>query len=527
MEQSATTQMSLSDQYAFSTGKDGWTTWVKTSQLEIACAPTTAAQEMLSGILYGEGVKTPTHKTMDEVKALNPGVSNEQAQAILICSTKTIEARLEKHPAALIQAHVTLINGMGKDAMDKLNQDSEFRNNSEQRRPDPMVTWNTMCRIFYEERAGKGKMSKTVMQNEEKVKLLTMSQKPNETVTDYNLRRLMTRKAVESQGVKVLPMLYANEEAETICFIFSLLPGPYGEWHTALKRSEGNSGNTVAVRIPMTIQEAIEEAEKWKTAGNTQNTVAIKSVFVTDAQMPSNTPALVFGKPALPIPQAYPFYSKDEWEKGSKEEKKAVWNHGIALRDVVNNLTGWRVVKEDAKSGEKDKSKGRSKQATMITIKEPDTEQEENYHLGLLTYVTEDLDNDDDMPPPVYYSSESESDADNPQGLAMIPCTTGDRNRRRSYSTDQSEDEGDVVMEPYTEGYHGLMTYKMDESDDESHRPMDKQLPPVTECLYTGQPTRPTFDPLHIVFDNGSAIHICNNKELALNMSKHGEKQMA
>lgn len=79
---------------------------------------------------------------MDEVKALNPGVSNEQAQAILICSTKTIEARLEKHPAALIQAHVTLINGMGKDAMDKLNQDSEFRNNSEQRRPDPMVTWN-------------------------------------------------------------------------------------------------------------------------------------------------------------------------------------------------------------------------------------------------------------------------------------------------------------------------------------------------------------------------------------------------
>ena len=62
--------------------------------------------------------------------------------------------------------------------------------------------------------------------------------------------------------------------------------------------------------------------------------------------------------------------------KGSKEEKKAVRNHGIALRDVVNNLTGWRVVKEDAKSGEKDKSKGRSKQATMITIKEPDTEQE-------------------------------------------------------------------------------------------------------------------------------------------------------
>ena len=53
-----------------------------------------------------------------------------------------------------------------------------------------------------------------------------------------------------------------------------------------------------------------------------------------------------------------------------------------------------------------------------------------------------------------------------------------------------------------------------------------KQLPPVTECLYTGQPTRPTFDPLHIVFDNGSAIHICNNKELARNMSKHGEKQM-
>ena len=473
MEQSATTQMSLSDQYAFSTGKDGWTTWVKTSQLEIACAPTTAAQEMLSGILYGEGVKTPTHKTMEEVKALNPGVSNEQAQAILICSTKTIEARLEKHPAALIQAHVTLINGMGKDAMDKLNQDSEFRNNSEQRRPDPMVTWNTMCRIFYEERAGKGKMSKTVMQNEEKVKLLTMSQKPNETVTDYNIRRLMTRKAVESQGVKVLPMLYANEEAETICFIFSLLPGPYGEWHTALKRSEGKSGNTVAVRLPMTIQEAIEEAEKWKTAGNTQNTVAIKSVFVTDAQMSSNTPALVFGKPALPIPQAYPFYSKDEWEKGSKEEKKAVWNHGIALRDVVNNLTGWRVVKEDAKSGEKDKSKGRSKQTTMITIKEPDTEQEENYHLGLLTYVTEDLDNDDDMPPPVYYSSESEPDADNPQGLAMTPCTTGDHNRRRSYSTDKSEDEGDVVMEPYTEGYHGLMTYKMDESDDESHRPMD------------------------------------------------------
>ena len=115
MEQSATTQMSLSDQYAFSTGKDGWTTWVKTSQLEIACAPTTAAQEMLSGILYGEGVKTPTHKTMEEVKALNPGVSNEQAQAILICSTKTIEARLEKHPAYSSRGSFRLLSQAERD----------------------------------------------------------------------------------------------------------------------------------------------------------------------------------------------------------------------------------------------------------------------------------------------------------------------------------------------------------------------------------------------------------------------------
>ena len=240
-------------------------------------------------------------------------------------------------------------------------------------------------------------MSKSVMMNEEKVNLLTMKQKPNESVPDYNIRRLMKRKVVGSQGINVIPELFADEEEETTVFIFSLLSGPYGEWHTALKRSEGSPGNTAAVRLPKTIQEAIEEADKWKTAGNTQNTVAIKSVFITDTQKTSNTPALVFGKPALPIPQAYPFYSKDEWEKGSKEEKKAVWNHGIALRDAVNNLTGWRVVKEDAKSGEKDKSKGRSKQATMITTKEPDTEQEENYHLGLLTYVTEDLDNDDDV----------------------------------------------------------------------------------------------------------------------------------
>ena len=43
-----------------------------------------------------------------------------------------------------MQAHVALISGMGKEAMDKLNQDSEFRINSEQRRPDPMVTWNTI-----------------------------------------------------------------------------------------------------------------------------------------------------------------------------------------------------------------------------------------------------------------------------------------------------------------------------------------------------------------------------------------------
>ena len=77
---------------------------------------------------------------------------------------------MEKYPAALMQAHVALINGMGKEAMDKLNQDSEFRINSEQRRPDPMVTWNTMGRIYYDERAGKGKMAKSVMLNDEKVK---------------------------------------------------------------------------------------------------------------------------------------------------------------------------------------------------------------------------------------------------------------------------------------------------------------------------------------------------------------------
>ena len=97
-----------------------------------AGAPQTVAQELLSGILYGEGVKIPTHKTLEEVKVLNPGVSNDQAQAILICNTKAIEAKLEKHPAALMQTHVTLIGGMGKEVMDKLNQDSEFRINSEQ-----------------------------------------------------------------------------------------------------------------------------------------------------------------------------------------------------------------------------------------------------------------------------------------------------------------------------------------------------------------------------------------------------------
>ena len=94
MDQLATTQMSLSNQYAYSTGKDGWMDFIKTSQMEIAGAQPTAAQELLSNILYGEGVKAPTHKTLEEVKVLNPSVSNEQAQAILICSTKITEARV-------------------------------------------------------------------------------------------------------------------------------------------------------------------------------------------------------------------------------------------------------------------------------------------------------------------------------------------------------------------------------------------------------------------------------------------------
>jgi len=113
-----------------------------------------------------------------------------------------------------MQAHVALISGMGKEAMDKLNQDSEFRINSEQRRPDPMVTWNTMGRIFYDERGGKGKMAKVLMLKEEKVKFLAMTQLPNETVTEYNLRRLRMRTVVETQGIKVIPSLFASEEEE-------------------------------------------------------------------------------------------------------------------------------------------------------------------------------------------------------------------------------------------------------------------------------------------------------------------------
>ena len=391
MDQSATAQsLSLTNQYAYSTGKDGWTKFVKTSQIEVAGAPQTVAQELLSGILYGEGIKIPNHKTLEEVRALNPGVSNDQAQAILICNTKVIEAKLEKHPAALMQAHVTLISGMGKDAMDKLNQDSEFRINSEQRRPDPMVTWNTMGRIFYDERGGKGNMAKVLMLKEEKVKFLAMTQLPNETVTEYNLRRLRMRTVVETQGIKVIPSLFASEEEETISFIFSLLAGPYAEWHTALKRGESNSGNSAAVRVPKTIQEAIEEDDKWRTE-NTQHTAAIKSVFVTDTQMPPNTPALVFGKPALPMPQVYPKIKRADWSAGTKEERTAVYLHNEALRDAVNQQQGWRAERiptEEAKIGEKSKNtKGRSKQSTMITTKEPDTVQEETYTLGLLTYV--------------------------------------------------------------------------------------------------------------------------------------------
>ena len=61
MDQSATAQsLSLTNQYAYSTGKDGWTKFVKTSQIETAGAPETVAQELLSRILYGEGVKIPT-----------------------------------------------------------------------------------------------------------------------------------------------------------------------------------------------------------------------------------------------------------------------------------------------------------------------------------------------------------------------------------------------------------------------------------------------------------------------------------
>jgi len=70
MDQSATAQsLSLTNQYAYSTGKDGWTKFVKTSQIETAGAPQTVAQELLSGILYGEGInKIPTHKTLEEVR---------------------------------------------------------------------------------------------------------------------------------------------------------------------------------------------------------------------------------------------------------------------------------------------------------------------------------------------------------------------------------------------------------------------------------------------------------------------------
>ena len=99
MDQPAATTMNYTSRYSYSSGKEGWTKHVKSMQLETASFSATFSQEILSGIIYGEGVETPKHQTLEEVQALNPSANREQAQAILICSTKIIEAKLAKLPA--------------------------------------------------------------------------------------------------------------------------------------------------------------------------------------------------------------------------------------------------------------------------------------------------------------------------------------------------------------------------------------------------------------------------------------------
>ena len=140
MEQPTAMTMNFSNRYSYANGKEGWTKHVKSMQLETASFAPTFAQEILSGIIYGEGINTPIHQTLEEVERLNPAANREQAQAILICSTKIIEANLAKLPAAKVSAHVALVNGMAKDALEKLNQDSAFRKNLYDRIHDVTLT---------------------------------------------------------------------------------------------------------------------------------------------------------------------------------------------------------------------------------------------------------------------------------------------------------------------------------------------------------------------------------------------------
>ena len=384
MEQPTAMTMNFSNRYSYANGKEGWTKHVKSMQLETASFAPTFAQEILSGIIYGEGINTPVHQTLEEVERLNPSATREQAQAILICSTKIIEAKLAKLPAAKVSAHVALINGMKTDALEKLNQDPVFRKNSEQRRPDPMITWEAMRRVFYEERGGKGKLAKVLSLNQEKVNFLSITQFQNETVTDYNMRRHRMRMVVESQGIKVIPSLFGNEEEETIAFIF--LPTVYGEWHTALKRSENSEGRMTNARLPVTISEAIEEAEKWKkTTTDPMSDKKPVGVFITDSAMP----ALVFGKPPLPKPQSYGAFDQATWKAATPQERRAVMDHNNALRAEVNKIPPKKNGKESITNKAKDSHTARHKEngKTMITTQAPTQATEETYSYAILTYM--------------------------------------------------------------------------------------------------------------------------------------------
>ena len=290
---------------------------------------------------------------------------------------------------------------------------------------------------------------------------------------------------------------------------FSLLPTVYGEWHTALKRSEDNTGNMVSMKLPATISEAIEESVKWKMATTGQiPDMKPAGIFLTDT--PPLT--LVFGKPALPKPQAYGNIDPKVWKAATPEERRAVMDHNNALRAEVNKIPPKRNKGELSTDRNKESPTVRTKEGAnaMITTQTPKQEPEVTYSYAILTYM-------------IPMDGESHADL-TPSGV---------------------RDQGETIMEPY------------DEVVDEDHQQQEgnvdrvklyslKHIPteaeimsdysdqdgddaievPTQECLYTDTVAPPTFNPLHVVFDNGSAIHICSNEALALNLSKQTAKQL-